>query len=99
MMSTPYFGVLNKIFYFQFLSEIEASVLLLSDVCSLRCSGCRGLSYERFTENIITVIFRIHGIPDSWRSLICLKPKKDKEKFILEDDLPFKDKVITIIEM
>ena len=93
-------GVLDNIFYFQFLSEIEASVLLrLSDACSLCCSGCRGLSYECFTENIITVIFRIHGIPDSWRSLICLKPKKDKEKLILEDDLPFKDKVIIIIQM
>lgn len=93
-------GVLDNIFYFQFLSEIEASVLLrLSDACSLCCSGCRGLSYECFTENIITVIFRIHGIPDSRRSLICLKPKKDKEKLILEDDLPFKDKVIIIIQM
>ena len=72
--------VLDNIFYFHLLSEIEASVLLLSDACFLCCSGCRALSYECFTENIITVIFRIHGIPDSWRSLICLKPKKDKEK-------------------
>ena len=72
--------VSDNIFYFQFLSEIEASVLLLSDTCALCCSGCRSLSYECFTENIITVIFRIQGIPDSWRGLICLKPKKDKEK-------------------
>lgn len=60
---------------------------------------CSCFSHQRFTQDVVKIILRVHWIPDAWWSLICLEPnnvKKQTSLFLfLASSLPLPKKNIT----
>lgn len=41
---------------------------------------CSCFSHQRFTQDVVKIILRVHWIPDAWWSLICLEPNNVKKQ-------------------
>ena len=41
---------------------------------------CSCFSHQRFTQDVVKIILRVHWIPDAWWSLICLEPNNGKKQ-------------------